>query len=148
MWSWVEDTPGVSTSSTSGRRQRGDDRVTDFGRAALGVAAGGEVGDHCRVNSICGLREPEVVQHQRHREDGRRGVRQLLAGDVWCRTVYRLEHAGECAVRVDVSGGRQPDATAYCAGEVGEDVTEEVVCDDRIESRRICHQVDGRGVDV
>src|SRR5690606_32171747 len=127
---------------------RGDDCVTDLGRAALGVAPGGEVGDHGRIDATGRLREPEVVQHQRHREDGRRRVGQLLAGDIWCRAVHRLEHAGKCAVRVDVSGGRQPDATAYCAGEVGEDVTEEVVCDDRIESGRICHQVNGRGVDV
>src|SRR5690554_3634274 len=130
-WSCVEVTLQVSTGSTSAdsrssTRERGDDGVADLRGAALAVTAGGEVGFHRCIDASGRLRQAEVIQHEAHREDGCRRVCQLLAGNVGRGAVYRLEHAGECAVRVDVSGCRQPDAATDCAGEVGEDVTEEV----------------------
>ena len=69
-------------------------------------------------------------------------------GDVGSRTVHRLEHAGERAVGVDVARGRQADAAADRAGQVGEDVAEEVVRDDDVESSRVGDEEDRRGVDV
>ena len=63
-------------------------------------------------------------------------------------TVHRLEHARESAVGVDVARGREADAAADRAGQVREDVAEEVVRDDDVESSRIRDEEDGRGVDV
>ncbi len=62
--------------------------------------------------------------------------------------MYRLEHRGERTVGVDVARGRQSDAAADSAGQIGEDVAEEVVCDDHVEPSRIGDEEDGRGVDV
>ena len=55
---------------------------------------------------------------------------------------------GKTPVRVDVARGRQSDAAADRGREIGEDVAEEVVRDDDVESSRIRDQEDGGGVDV
>ncbi len=100
--------------------------------------------DHLRRR----IRLAEVVEQERSAQDGRRGVGELLAGDVRRRTVHGLEHAGEGAVRVDVAGCRQSDAAADRSRQVGEDVAEQVVGDDHIESSRVGHQEDGRRIHV
>ena len=71
-----------------------------------------------------------------------------LPGDVGRRTVHRLEHAGESAVRVDVAGGCESDAAADRGRKIGEDVAEEVVRDDDVESSRIRHEEDRGRIDV
>src|SRR5690606_31540903 len=75
-------------------------------------------------------------------------IGQLLAGDVRGRAVYGLEHAGVGAVRVDVAGCCQSDASADRGGQVGHDVAEEVVGDDYVKSTRIGDHEDSRRVDV
>ena len=76
------------------------------------------------------------------------GVGDALSGDVRGRAVDGLEH-GRCgASGIDVAAGSQADAAGDGAGEVGDDVAEEVVRDDDVEPCRIHGHVDGRGVDV
>ena len=101
-----------------------------------------------RCTFAAGVCETQVVEEQRDGEDRGCRVGDSLPGDVGCRAVNRLEHAREPAVGVDVARGRQADAAADRAGQIGEDVAEEVVRDDDIESSRIGHQEDRRGVDV
>ena len=101
-----------------------------------------------RCTFAAGSALPEVVEQECDGEDRGGGVGDALPGDVGCRAVDRLEHAGESAVGVDVARGRQADAAADRAGQVGEDVAEEVVRDDDIESSRIRDEEDRRGVDV
>ena len=76
------------------------------------------------------------------------GSAMLLPRDVGRRTVNGLEHARERAIRVDVARGREADAAGDGAGQVGQDVAEEVVGDDDVEARRVCDQEDRRRVDV
>src|SRR5690606_13345897 len=59
-----------------------------------------------------------------------------------------LEHRGEFARRVQVPRGGEADAAGDRSGEVGEDVSEEVVGDDDVESAGVFDHVDRRRVDV
>ncbi len=62
--------------------------------------------------------------------------------------MHRLEHRRVGTGGVDVSAGRQSNATAYRGGQVGDDVAEQVVGDDHVEAAGIGDQMDGGGVDV
>ena len=58
------------------------------------------------------------------------------AGDVGRRAVHRLEQRRAGAVGVEVGRRRQPDAAGDGAGQVGEDVAEQVVGDDHVVAAR------------
>ena len=60
----------------------------------------------------------------------------------------RARTSRERAVGVDVARGREADATGDGAGQVGQDVAEEVVGDDDVEAGRVCDQEDRGRVDV
>ncbi len=102
-----------------------------------------------RAGDALGLRrEPEVIEQQGDGEDRGRGIGLLLARDVGRRSVHGLEHRGERAVGVDVPRSGETDASGDGAGQVGEDVAEEVVGDDHVEAARVRDQEDRRRVDV
>ena len=81
----------------------------------------------------------EVLEHQRCAPDGAGGVRDALAGDVRRRAVHGLEHARHVGARSDVRAGRHAHAALDGGREVGEDVAEEVRCDDDVEAAGIAH---------
>ena len=60
----------------------------------------------------------------------------------------RLEHGRVFVGSVDASGSGIANATDYGAGLVGDDVAEQVVGKDHVETRRIGHHEDGGRVDV
>src|SRR5699024_9562527 len=80
--------------------------------------------------------------------DGRDRIGRALPGDVGGGAVNGFEHGRVSAGGVDVAGRRGPDAPGHRGGQVGDDVTEEVVGDDHVEPGRVGDHVDGRGIDV
>ena len=80
--------------------------------------------------------------------DGGQRVGDALAGDVVGGAVHRLEERRPGAGRVEVGRGGEADAAADGAGQVGQDVAEEVVGHDDVVALRLLDQVDARGVDV
>src|SRR5690606_7428586 len=102
------------------------DGVADLrGRPRIRAAGGDVVLD--RARDARGLRgQPEVIEQEGDRPDGRGRIGFLLARDVGRRTVHGLEHRGEFARRVQVPRGGEADAAGDRSGEVGEDVSEEV----------------------
>src|SRR5690606_24693283 len=119
-----------------------------LGRRACRGAAGRDI-LFDRARDASGLvTQPEVIEQQGDGEDGGRGVGLLLTRDVGRRTVHGLEHRGERAVGVDVPGGGETDTAGDGTGQVGQDVTEEVVGDDDVESARVRDQEDRGRVDV
>ena len=89
-----------------------------------------------------------MVEHHGDGQDRGGRVRDLAARDVGGGAVDGLEHAREGAVGVDVGRCGEADAATDRASEVGEDVAEEVVGDDRVEACRVGDEEDRRGVDV
>src|SRR5699024_2738730 len=87
-------------------------------------------------------------EHQGGREHSGGRVCDLLAGDVRGGAVDRFEHRGRGALTVDGGRGRHADASGDRTGQVGEDVSEQVVGDDHIKALRVVHHVDRGGVDV
>src|SRR5690606_12236298 len=131
---------------------RGDEVVADAGGAPRGERrirrARRQVVLDRGADRGGGLDVAEVVQQQRDREHGRGGVGLVLAGDVGGGAVHGLEHRGEGAGGVHVPARREADAAADGAGEVGDDVAEEVVGDDDVEAGGVLDQVDHHRVDV
>lgn len=123
----VADLVGRTRGDTVALREVGGDGVLDA--HGLGLVA-------------------EVAQQEGDGEDRGGRVGLALPRDVGGRAVDRLEHRRERARRVDVAGGGQADAAGDGGGEVGEDVTEEVVGDDDVEALRLGDEEDRRGVDV
>src|SRR4051812_39917666 len=70
------------------------------------------------------------------------GVGLAGARDVGGRAGARLEQGGEGAGGVDVPGGGQADPAGDGGGQVGEDVTEEVVRDDDVEALGLGYEED------
>ena len=62
--------------------------------------------------------------------------------------MYWFKHAQERAAGVEGRRRRNPNAAAYCAREIRDDVAKEVVCDDELKSRGIGDDEDCRRVDV
>ncbi len=89
-----------------------------------------------------------VRKQQRDRHDRRGRIGDALSRDVGCAAVHGFEHRWIGPRRIDVAARRQSDAAAYRGGQVGDDVAEQVVGDDDVESPRVGDEVDGRGVDV
>ena len=99
-------------------------------------------------DSLRGVVLAQMLEHERGRVDGGQRVGDPLAGDVVRRAVDRLEERRARASRVEVGGGGEADAAADRAGQVGQDVPEEVVGHDDVVAARLLHQVDAGGVDV
>ena len=89
-----------------------------------------------------------MLEHQRGRADGGQRVGRAGAGDVVGGAVHRLEQRRAGAGRVQVGRGGEADPAGDGAGEVGEDVAEEVVGDDDVVARGPLDQVDAGRVDV
>src|SRR5699024_9678232 len=122
--------------------------VTDRGAGAHCVAPGLEVGRHCGLDLSGRLGDPQVFQHDGGRQHRGGGVGLALAGDVGCGAVYRLEHARERTVGVDVAAGGQSAPPGDGGTDVGDDVTEQVVGDHHVEAGGLIDQEHRRGVDV
>src|SRR4051794_7772071 len=90
----------------------------------------------------------DVVEQHRDRQHGGGRVRDTFAGDVGCAAVHRLEHARRSAVDVEVAAGSEPDAAGNGRAEVSDDVAEQVVRDDDIESRRVGYEVEASRINV
>ena len=90
----------------------------------------------------------QVLEHEGGGVDGGQRVGDPLARDVVGRAVHRLEQRRPGAGRVQVGRGGEADAPADRAGQVGQDVAEEVVGHDDVVAARLLHQVDAGGVDV
>ena len=123
-------------------------RVADLGGRPLGRPTLGHVGVHGCLDAGGVVGAAQVVEQQRHGGDGGGGVSHPETGDVGRRAVHGLEHRRELTGRVDVARGGQADAAGDCAGEVGDDVAEQVVGDDHVEALRVLHEHDHGGIDV
>ncbi len=75
-------------------------------------------------------------------------VRSARPGDVVGGAVHGLEKRRARPRRVQVGRRREPDAARDGAGEVGEDVAEEVVCDDDVVAGGLLDKEDAGGIDV
>ena len=125
------------------------DGVTDLTcRPGLTSPTPSNVGDHRSFNSCRFLGETTVIQQQRDRENRRGRIGDALAGDVRSRPVYRLEHRRKTTVGVDVAARGQADPPGDRRSQVGQDVTEQVVSHNDVETRRIGDQEDRRSVDM
>ena len=90
----------------------------------------------------------EPVEHHRRAENRASGVRDALSGDVWRRAVHRLEQRRRAALRVEIRRWVQPEAAGDAAGQIAEDVAEEVRADDDVEAVRAPDELQRRGIDV
>ena len=131
-----------SVGADGGADARGD-RVADLGVERRACAFGDVGGD--RVSDPLGGPHDRGGRAAGRPRGSRRSGRRCPSGDVRSGTVHRLEHARESAV-----GSMLPEARGRCrrARPGREDVAEEVVRDDDVESSRIRDEEDGRGVDV
>ena len=68
--------------------------------------------------------------------------------DVGGRAVYRLEERRTRPGRIEVGRGGPSDPAGDRAGEIGEDVAEEVVGDDHVVATGVGDEMDARRVDV
>src|SRR4051794_39384398 len=87
------------------------DSVADLRRTARGAVPVRQIREDRLLHLTGRLLETDVVQQQRGREDRRGRVGLLLTRDVGRGPVYGLEHAGGCAVGVDVAARGQADST-------------------------------------
>src|SRR5699024_6780856 len=131
-----------------GSAQGGGDRGCDLTRGSRraiprGYVRGDRVVDPGRV-----FRHPQVIEHQRDGEDRRRRIGFALPGDVGGGTVHRLEHRREFPRGVDIARGSEPNTAGNGAGEVSDDVAEEVVGHDDVVLRGVRVEVDHRRVHV
>ena len=67
----------------------------------------------------------EPIQHHRRRQKHRRGIGFVLTRDIGCTSVGRLEHAMR---HPEVTRGRIAHAAYQRCAEIGNDVTEHVLC--------------------
>ena len=89
---------------------------------------------------------PEMAEHERDASRSAHGIGHTLASDVRCATADRLEHRR--SVRSIVGARRDTEPTLQRGGEVGDDVTEQVVGDDDLELARVAHHLENDVVDV
>src|SRR2546421_628390 len=75
----------------------------------------------------------QVVEHHRGGPEGRDRIGHTLAGDVEGGAVDRLEHRGKLALRIQVRGGRDAEASRKRRGEVREDVGMQVRRHDHVD---------------
>src|SRR5699024_2612599 len=126
--------------------------VTDLRGAAggelLGACSGGEVVLHRSAHRRRRFDVPQAVQLQGDREHGGVGIGELSARVAGGRAGHWLDHHREGAMWVDVAARGEPAAAADCGGEVGDDVAEDVVGEDHVETGRVLDQVDHHRVDV
>lgn len=90
----------------------------------------------------------KVAQHHRCGQDSGAWVCDALPCDIWGRSVYGFEHGRVGPGRVDISGSCQANATSDSAGQIGEDIAEEVVGDDDVVILWAGDHVDHCGIDV
>ena len=121
---------------------------TDGGLAGGAGLPGGQVEGHGGLDPAGGVRQAEMVEQQGDRQHGRGRVGRSGPGDVRSGAVHRLEHARVGAGDVQIGRCGQPDAAGDRGGQVGQDVAEQVVGHDDVETARVGDQVDHRGVDV
>ena len=106
-----------------------------------------EVGD--RLGHLVGGRGlAQIVQHEGGRADGGGRIGPAGTGDVMRGAVHRLEQGRAGARRVEVGRGGVADPPGHRAGQIGDDVAEQVVGHDDVVAARVLHQVDAGGVDV
>src|SRR5215207_5037286 len=109
------------------------DSIADFAcRPALTWRTRSDVGDHGPLDPCRFLRKTTVIQKQRDRENRRGRIGDALAGDVGSRTVYRLEHRRKATVWIDIPARGQADSASDRGGQVGQDVTKQVVGHDDV----------------
>ena len=89
-----------------------------------------------------------MFEHERGGPDPGDGIGRAGPGDVMGGAVHGLEQRRARAGRVEVGRGGEPDPPRHRAGEVREDVAEEVVGDDHVVALGSLHQVDAGCVDV
>ncbi len=128
----------------------GGDRVADLRGTPGGPGySGGQVGGDGRVDGRGRGGVAEVVEQQRRRRGSRRSGRRSC-----CPAMSGAEPCTGSNIEGVVRSGlmlprrREADAAGDGAGEVGDDVAEEVVGDDHVEARRVGGQEDRRRVDV
>ena len=86
----------------------------------------------------------EIAEHEDRAEDQRRRVGEAFAGDVGRGAVDGFEHG---RVVADVGARREAEAADQAAGEIGDDVAEQVFHDHHVERIRIHHELHAGGVD-
>ena len=89
-----------------------------------------------------------MVEQHGQGHDGRRRIGLALPCDVGSRTMHWLEHRRVRSRRIDISAGRQPDSSTDGSSDVGQDVAEQVVCDDNVESIGVGDEEHRRCIDV
>ena len=109
------------------------DMESDWAASALSMRAAASASPRCSSMSAS-------------RVDGGQRIGDTLPRDVMGGTVDGLEEGRTGPGRVQVGRGGEADATAYRSGQVGEDVTEEVVGHDHVIALRLLDQVDARSV--
>ena len=62
--------------------------------------------------------------------------------------IVHSEHARMLAAHVQVAAGRKPDPSRDGGAEIGQDVAEQIVGDDHVESGRVVDEEHRRGIDV
>src|ERR1700759_4477881 len=92
--------------------------------------------------------QAQVLAEHGGGQDGCGRVGLALAGDVRRAAVDRLEHAGRGPLRVDVAARGEPDPAGHRGPQVGEDVAEEVIGDDDVETFGLGDEEHRRGVHV
>ena len=92
----------------------------------------------------CGIGLAYVIQHQQGRQQQRRRVRHVLAGDVRCAAVHRLE---DRRVVAKVRAWHDAEPTDETRAEVGHDVAVEVGQHQHVERLRLHHELHARRID-
>ena len=90
----------------------------------------------------------EVVKHHLRRPDLTDRIGKTFACDIGSRPVDRLEHGWVAAFEVDVRRRGDADAAHDGGAHIGEDVAEQIACDNDIELGRLRDEEGGKGVDV
>ena len=95
-----------------------------------------------------GVRFSEPVEHHRAAQHGAGRVGHALPGDVGRRAVHRFEQRRRRALGIEVRRRIQAEAAGDPAGQVAQDVAEQVRSDDHVERVRPPHQFERRRIDV
>src|SRR5579875_126431 len=100
------------------------------------------------LNGLGGFPISQMLQEHRHGEDRRRRIGETPAGDIGRAAVHRLEHARGRPLRIDISAGRKPDAARNRRTEIGENIAEQIVSDNDVETSWVGHEINRRRVNV
>src|SRR6266480_1571605 len=90
----------------------------------------------------------QEVEHHRSGPDHGDRIGNVAAIDIRRRAVHRFKERRERALRIEVSGRREPDSAGTGGSEVRENVAEQVRCYDDIEPLRLQDEARTQNIDV